>query len=70
MACGFLGAALGFPALRLSGFYLAMVTMASGLVIGPAINNLDWLIISPGIRPIPSPYLGPGRCNRILRCAG
>lgn len=68
LACGFLGSVLGFPALRLTGFCLAIVTMAFGVVIGQAINNLDWLTKSPGIRPIPSPYLGPGRCNRILRC--
>ena len=58
-ACGLLGVIIGLPALRLSGFYLAIVTMAFGLVTTQVITNLDWLTGGPhGIRNIPWPQIG------------
>lgn len=58
--CILSGLVLGLPALRLSGFYLAVVTMAFGLVITQVITNLDWLTGGPhGIRNIPAPKIGP-----------
>jgi len=58
-ACGLLGVIIGLPALRLSGFYLAVVTMAFGLVTIQVITNLDWLTGGPhGIRNIPRPRIG------------
>jgi branched-chain amino acid transport system permease protein len=58
IACALLGAVIGLPALRLSGFYLAVVTMAFGLVTTQVITNLDSLTGGPhGIRNIPWPKI-------------
>jgi branched-chain amino acid transport system permease protein len=37
------GALLGWPVLRLRGHYLALATLAFGLIVGELLVNLDWL---------------------------
>ncbi|RFO95431.1 ABC transporter [Rhodoferax lacus] len=52
------GALLALPALRVSGPYLAMVTLAFGTIIQILINEMDFLTEGPlGIK-IPKPSLG------------
>ena len=54
------GLLLGVPALRLSGPYLAMTTIAFGLIIQTVINESVWLTNgSQGIRNIPVLQYGP-----------
>lgn len=57
LIAGFIGLLVGFPALRLSGFYLAIVTMALGEVIVSLFKN--WKIAGGnfGIRDIPPPKI-------------
>jgi branched-chain amino acid transport system permease protein len=51
------GLALGIPCLRLEGLYLAMATLAFGVVVVEAILNLDWLTRgNDGLR-VPAPRL-------------
>jgi len=51
---GGLGLVLGFPALRLKGFYLAIATMAFGVAIEQFIGASDYLGGHIGFRDIPS----------------
>ncbi|MFC0401795.1 ABC transporter permease subunit [Paraburkholderia rhizosphaerae] len=54
------GAVLALPALRVSGPYLAMVTLAFGTIIQILINEMDFLTSGPlGIK-IPKPSFGGG----------
>jgi branched-chain amino acid transport system permease protein len=54
------GVLLGVPALRLSGPYLAMTTIAFGLIIQTIVNESVWLTNgSQGIRDIPLLQYGP-----------
>src|SRR6201994_1893924 len=54
------GAILALPALRVSGPYLAMVTLAFGTIIQILINEMDFLTSGPlGIK-IPKPSFGGG----------
>lgn len=48
------GVALGLPALRLSGPYLAIATLGFGLLIGEVLNNADWAGGRTGITLPPS----------------
>ncbi|MCQ8896959.1 branched-chain amino acid ABC transporter ATP-binding protein/permease [Limnobacter humi] len=51
------GAVLALPALRVTGPYLAMVTLAFGTIIQILINEMDWLTEGPmGVR-IPKPHI-------------
>ena len=43
VASGLIALIIGFPALRIRGLYLAMVTIAFGYVMTSAILRLDWL---------------------------
>ncbi|HVE08205.1 MAG TPA: branched-chain amino acid ABC transporter ATP-binding protein/permease [Paraburkholderia sp.] len=57
------GAILALPALRVSGPYLAMVTLAFGTIIQILINEMDFLTSGPlGIK-IPKPAFGGARMN-------
>jgi len=57
LTAGF-GAILALPALRVSGPYLAMVTLAFGTILQILINEMDFLTSGPlGIK-IPKPALG------------
>jgi branched-chain amino acid transport system permease protein len=57
------GALLALPALRVSGPYLAMVTLAFGTIIQILINEMDFLTEGPlGIK-IPKPSLGGMQLN-------
>jgi branched-chain amino acid transport system permease protein len=54
-ACGVL---LGFPALKLSGHFLAVITIAFGLIMHLLAVNLEWLTGGvQGVSRIPRPYL-------------
>ena len=41
--CAVVGALLGWPVLRLRGHYLALATLAFGLIVSELLVNLDWL---------------------------
>src|ERR1700709_774723 len=57
------GAILALPALRVSGPYLAMVTLAFGTIIQILINEMDFLTSGPlGIK-IPKPAFGGAPMN-------
>jgi len=57
------GAVLALPALRVSGPYLAMVTLAFGTIIQILINEMDFLTSGPlGIK-IPKPAFGGAPMN-------
>src|SRR5437899_5416917 len=59
LATALVGLALGIPCLRLEGLYLAMATLAFGVVVTEAIMNLDWLTRgNDGLR-VPVARLGP-----------
>lgn len=67
LAC-LIGVVVGLPALRLSGFYLAIATMAFGIVMAQLPANLDALTGGPqGIRGIPAPAIGPLAFNTPRR---
>ena len=51
------GLALGIPCLRLEGLYLAMATLAFGVVVLEAILNLDWLTRGADGLRVPPPSL-------------
>jgi branched-chain amino acid transport system permease protein len=54
------GLLLGFPALRWSGHFLAVITIAFGTIVQLLSVNLVWLTNgNDGVQPIPRPYL-PG----------
>lgn len=60
LASGVIGLLLGIPSLRLSGFYLAMVTLGFAIAIFDML--LEWANITggwSGIFGIPSPKIGP-----------
>jgi len=54
---GLFGLALGFPALRLTGFYLAIATMAFGIAIEQVFAAWEYVGGNIGIRNIPNPDL-------------
>lgn len=49
-----LGIVIGLPALRLKGFYLAIATLAFGVVVEQLIASIDFLGGHDGIRSIPA----------------
>ncbi len=51
------GALLALPALRVTGPYLAMVTLAFGTIIQILINEMDWLTEGPLGLKVPKPSL-------------
>lgn len=54
------GVILGAPTLRVRGDYLAIVTLGFGEIIRIAVNNVEWLGASAGIKNIPHPNnIGP-----------
>ena len=54
------GVLLGIPTLKLSGHYLAMVTIGFGVILQLILINAVWLTGgSDGIPKIPSPWIGP-----------
>jgi branched-chain amino acid transport system permease protein len=57
IAAGF-GAILALPALRVTGPYLAMVTLAFGTIIQILINEMDFLTEGPMGIKIPKPSIG------------
>lgn len=54
---GCFGLLLGIPALRLRGFYLAIATMAFGVVIEQSLNAWEFVGASVGVRDIKPPTL-------------
>src|SRR6201994_483614 len=63
------GAILALPALRVSGPYLAMVTLAFGTIIQILINEMDFLTNGPMGVKIPKPSIG-GRPMNEVECYG
>jgi branched-chain amino acid transport system permease protein len=61
LVAGAAGALLALPALRVRGPYLAMVTIAFGLVIEIVANRLVWLTGGPDGMSVPRPQLGSYR---------
>ncbi len=59
------GAILALPALRVSGPYLAMVTLAFGTIIQILINEMDFLTNGPMGVKIPKPSLGGRPMNEV-----
>ncbi|CAB3804671.1 Vitamin B12 import ATP-binding protein BtuD [Paraburkholderia ultramafica] len=59
------GAILALPALRVSGPYLAMVTLAFGTIIQILINEMDFLTNGPMGVKIPKPSLGARPMNEV-----
>ncbi|WNC89060.1 branched-chain amino acid ABC transporter ATP-binding protein/permease [Paraburkholderia sp. FT54] len=59
------GAILALPALRVSGPYLAMVTLAFGTIIQILINEMDFLTNGPMGVKIPKPSIGGRPMNEV-----
>nr|WP_217910240.1 branched-chain amino acid ABC transporter ATP-binding protein/permease [Paraburkholderia youngii] len=59
------GAILALPALRVSGPYLAMVTLAFGTILQILINEMDFLTNGPMGVKIPKPSLGTRPMNEV-----
>jgi branched-chain amino acid transport system permease protein len=59
------GAILALPALRVSGPYLAMVTLAFGTIIQILINEMDFLTNGPMGLKIPKPMLAGHRLDEV-----
>ncbi|MFO7882146.1 MAG: alpha/beta fold hydrolase [Kosmotogaceae bacterium] len=57
LAAGIFGVLLGIPALRLKGFYLAIATMAFGVVVEQTMHTWDYVGGSAGFRRIPNPSI-------------
>ncbi|AKJ27174.1 ABC transporter permease subunit [Caldimonas brevitalea] len=49
------GALLALPALRVTGPYLAMVTLAFGTIVQILLNEMEWLTQGPQGLPVPKP---------------
>jgi branched-chain amino acid transport system permease protein len=61
LACFALGVAVGFPALRLTGLYLALATMTLALVFPRVVERFDWLTGgTSGTRLGPNRVVAPG----------
>jgi ABC-type branched-subunit amino acid transport system ATPase component/ABC-type branched-subunit amino acid transport system permease subunit len=63
VAAALVGVALGFVALRFRGHYLAMATLAFGLIAVGVFHAAPFLGRSSGITGIPYPQLGPLTLN-------
>ena len=59
------GAILALPALRVSGPYLAMVTLAFGTILQILINEMDFLTNGPMGVKIPKPSVGGRPMNEV-----
>jgi branched-chain amino acid transport system permease protein len=59
------GAILALPALRVSGPYLAMVTLAFGTILQILINEMDFLTNGPMGVKIPKPLIGGRPMNEV-----
>jgi branched-chain amino acid transport system permease protein len=59
------GAILALPALRVSGPYLAMVTLAFGTILQILINEMDFLTNGPMGVKIPKPSIGGRPMNEV-----
>src|ERR1700744_3348579 len=59
------GAILALPALRVSGPYLAMVTLAFGTILQILINEMDFLTNGPMGVKIPKPSMGGRPMNEV-----
>ncbi|MEA2066796.1 MAG: alpha/beta fold hydrolase [Thermotogota bacterium] len=57
LVAGLFGVLLGIPALRLKGFYLAIATMAFGVVVEQTVHTWDYVGGSAGFRRIPDPAI-------------
>ncbi|TYB84106.1 MAG: alpha/beta fold hydrolase [Kosmotoga sp.] len=57
LVAGLFGVLLGIPALRLKGFYLAIATMAFGVVVEQTLHTWDYVGASAGFRTIPNPSI-------------
>lgn len=53
-----LGLILGLPVLKTRGYYLALITMAFGLIVVTVFENTMWLGGPNGISKIPIPNIG------------
>lgn len=57
---GLVAVAVGVPALKLKGYYLAMATLGFGIIVVIILRELDWLTGGPsGLIGIPALRLGP-----------
>lgn len=59
------GAILALPALRVTGPYLAMVTLAFGTIIQILINEMSWLTEGPMGITITKPHIGAVELNEV-----
>ncbi|SAK66204.1 ABC transporter-like protein [Caballeronia hypogeia] len=59
------GAILALPALRVSGPYLAMVTLAFGTIIQILINEMDFLTNGPMGLKVPKPMIAGHRLDEV-----
>jgi branched-chain amino acid transport system permease protein len=59
------GAILALPALRVTGPYLAMVTLAFGTIIQILINEMSWLTEGPMGITITKPHIGSVELNEV-----
>lgn len=57
LVAGIFGFLLGIPALRLKGFYLAIATMAFGVVVEQSLQSWDYAGGTIGIRNVPAPSI-------------
>ncbi len=63
---GLFGLILGFPALRLKGFYLAIATMAFGVAVEKIVASWDYLGGHTGLTNVPDPDLFGIKVNTDL----
>ena len=71
VVAGLFGVLIGIPALRLTGDYLAILTLGFGEIIRILLNNMTSLTGGPnGISGIPKPTLGGLEFNRTVKDGG
>jgi len=66
----FFGFVIGFPSMRTRETYLALVTIAFGIVVHQLLNNFEWTGGSNGLVGIPSPSLFGHSFDQPIRWFG
>jgi branched-chain amino acid transport system permease protein len=65
-----LGFLLGLPVLKTRGYYLALITMAFGLIVVTVFENTMWLGGPNGISNIPNPGIGSFMFGKSISIGG
>lgn len=70
LAATFFGFAIGLPSMRTRDSYLALVTIACGVIIHQLLNNFEWTGGAQGLVGIPAPTLFGHDFSQPLRVFG